>query len=173
MDFLELAKSRYSCRSFDPSKEVEKEKLDKILEAGRVAPTAKNAQEQRILVVDTRKDKEKLEQITPFGWGAPVMLIISFDKNESYKQSVVGFDFGYMDASIVTTHMILEAQTLGLGTTWVGMFDPIKAKELYNIPESYEVVSLLPIGYPSEEAHPSKMHSAIRPKEETIFYDTF
>lgn len=173
MDFLDLAKTRYSCRSFDQTKEVEKEKLDKILDAGRVAPTAKNAQEQRILVVDAKKGKDKLEQITPFGWGAPVMLIISFDKSISYKQAIAGFDFGYMDASIVTTHMILEATNLGLGTTWVGMFNPDKAKELYNIPESYEVVSVLPIGYPAEDAHPSRMHSDIKPKDETIFYDTF
>ena len=173
MDFYELAKGRYSCRAFDQTKEVEKEKLDKILEVGRIAPTAKNEQEQRILVLSKKEDLEKLSQCTTFGWGAPVMLVICFDKETSYKQKYSKYDFGYVDTAIVTTHMILEAQNLGLGTTWIGAFDPYKTKELFNIPDNYEVVSLLPIGYPAEDAHPSMLHYEVRPKEETIFYDKF
>ena len=80
MDFLELAKTRYSCRSFS-SKKVEKEKLEKILEAGRIAPTAVNYQPQRILVLQDPEKLEKLKECTKYGWGAPVIMIICYDKN--------------------------------------------------------------------------------------------
>ena len=144
MDFLELAKERYSCRSFT-DKKVEKEKLEKILEAGRIAPTAVNYQPQRILKL------AKLSECTRFGWGAPVIMIICYDKNISWKRKYDGKDEGIIDASIVTTQMMLEIQDLGLGTTWIGSFDPQKIREVYEIPENLEIVSILPVGYPSED----------------------
>ncbi len=82
-------------------------------------------------------------------------------------------DFGFIDSSIVTTQMMLEIQDLGLGTTWIGAFDPKKIREVYNIPENYEIVALLPVGYPGEDAHPSKLHEDRKPIEETVFYNQF
>lgn len=173
MDFLKLVKNRYSCRSF-LDKPVEQEKLDLILEAGRVAPTARNLQPQKILVLTNKEDLAKLSECTKYGWNAPTVLIICYDKNISYKRdNYDGKDFGYIDTSIVTTQMMLEVTNLGLGTTWVGAFDPEKARLAYNIPESYEVVAILPIGYPSEEAHPSKLHEDRKNIEETVFYNKF
>lgn len=172
MDFLELAKERYSCRSFT-NKPVEQEKLDLILEAGRVAPSARNSQSQKILVITNKEKLERLNECTKYGWNAPVIMIICYDKNISYKRQCDGMDYGFIDGSIVTTHMMFEIQDLGLGTTWIGAFDPAKVHEVYNIPESYEIVALLPVGYPSQEAHPSKLHEDRKPISETVFYNEF
>ena len=172
MDLLELLKERYSCRSFS-DKPVEKEKLDMILEAGRVAPTARNAQPQRILVLTDKEELSKLGECTRFGWNAPVILIICYDKSVIYKRACDGFDFGFMDTSIVTTQMMLEIQDLGLGTTWIGAFDPAKVREVYNVPDNYEVSAILPVGYPSEDAHPSDLHNDRKPINETVFYNKF
>lgn len=172
MDFLELAKERYSCRYFS-DKEIEQGKIDKILEAARLAPTGRNSQSQRILVLTDKKELEKLSGCTPYGWNAPLVFIICYDQNESWKRRSDGFDGGMHDSCIITTHMMLEVTDLGLGSTWVGAFDPIKLKEIYNVPENYEVVAILPVGYPSEEAHPSKLHDDRKPIEEIAFYNKF
>ena len=173
MDFLTLAKERYSCRYFDKERPVEQEKIDKILEVARLAPTGRNSQSQKILVLTDKEQLEKLSGCTQYGWGAPLVLIICYDKNESWKRSCDGADGGIIDMSIITTHMMLEVTDLGLGSTWVGAFDPEKAKEIYNIPKNYEAVAILPIGYPSPEAHPSRLHNDRKPIEEIVFYNKF
>lgn len=158
MDFLELVEERYSCRSFS-TKEVEKEKIEKILKAAQLAPTAKNLQPQRILVLTQKEQLEKLKGCTPYGWNAPVIMILFYDKSVSYKRNKYdNKEFGDIDGSIATTHMMLEAQDLGLGTTWIGHFDPNKLIEIYEVPQNLIPVAILPIGYPSEEARPSKLH---------------
>lgn len=172
MNFLELAKERYSCRSFS-DKKVEMEKLEKILEAGRLSPTGRNNQPQRILVLQNEQELEKLKECTVYGWNAPVIMVICYDKEVSWKRKADGNDGGVVDASIVTTHMMLEIANLGLGTTWIGSFDPEKVKEAYCIPNSYEVVALLPVGYPSEESKPSDNHDKRLPLEETVYWDSF
>lgn len=170
MNFLELAKERYSCRSFD-KREVEKEKIELILEAARVAPTAVNYQPQRILVLTEKEKLAKLSECTRYGWNAPVIMIICYDKNISWKRKFDGRDEGEIDASIVTTHMMLQAQDLGLGTTWIGYFDPEKVREVYEISENLEIVAILPIGYPSEEAKPSSMHYQRNSLEEMVYWN--
>lgn len=172
MDFLELAKERYSCRSF-LDKKVEMEKLEKVLEAGRLAPTGRNNQPQRILVLQDKQELEKLKECTVYGWNAPAIMIVCYDREVSWKRKADGADGGIVDASIVTTHMMLEIANLGLGTTWIGSFDPEKVREVYRIPDSYEVVALLPVGYPSEEAKPSDNHDKRLPLEETVYWDFF
>lgn len=172
MDFLELAKNRYSCRYFS-DKEIEQEKIDKILEAARLAPTGRNSQSHRILVLTDKVEREKLSGCTKYGWNAPLIMIICYDKNESWKRGYDDYDGGTIDASIITTHMMLEVTDLGLGATWVGAFDPVKAREIYNVPENYEIVSILPIGYPSEEAHPSRLHEDRKSIDEFTFYNKF
>lgn len=159
MNFLELSRERYSCRSFS-KREVEKEKIEKILEVARLAPTARNLQPQRILVLTQKEQLEKLSACTQYGWNAPIIMILFYDKSVSYKRDKYdNKEFGDIDISIVTTHMMLEAQSLGLGTTWVGSFDPKKLTEAYEIPQNLIPVAILPIGYPSEDAKPSKLHS--------------
>lgn len=170
MGFLELAKARYSCRSF-LDKKVEKEKLEQILEAGRIAPTAVNYQPQRVLVVQDEKKLERLSECTRFGWGAPVIMIICYDKKVSWKRKFDGQDEGVVDASIATTHMMLEIQELGLGTTWIGSFDPAKVREVYEIPENLEIVAILPVGYPAEGAKPSEAHERRNSMDEMVYWD--
>ena len=170
MDFLELAKSRYSCRSF-LDKEVENEKVLKILEAGRIAPTAVNYQPQRILVLQDKQELEKLSECTRYGWNAPLIMIVCYDKNISWKRKFDNKDEGIVDASIVTTHMMLEVQSLCLGSTWIGYFDPIRTREVYKIPDNLEIVSMIAIGYPSEYAKPSDMHSKRNSLEEIVYWD--
>ena len=172
MDFLELAKERYSCRYFS-DKEVEQEKIDKILEAARLAPTGKNSQSQRILVINDKEELAKLSECTPYGWNAPLVFLICYDKNESWKRHLDNFDGGMQDICIVTTHMMLEVTDLGLGSTWVGAYDPFKARKIYNVPENYEIAAILPVGYPSDVAHPSRLHSDRKPIEEIAFYNKF
>ena len=173
MDFFELAKERYSCRYFDTEKEVEQEKIDKILEVARLAPTGRNSQSQRILVLTDKEELSKLSGCTQYGWGAPLVMIVCYDKNESWRRGCDGADGGLIDACIVTTHMMMEVTELGLGSTWVGAFDPCKACEIYNVPENYEIVAILPIGYPSEEAHPSRLHNDRVSVEKIAFYNKF
>ena len=158
MDFLELVRQRFSCRGFS-NKKVENEKIEKILEAARLAPTARNFQPQRILVLTEEEQLKKLNICTQYGWNAPVVMIIFYDKDTSYKRDKYdNKEFGDIDTSIVTTHMMLEAQDLGLGTTWIGSFDPQKLMETYNVPNNLVPVAILPIGYPSEDVKPSKLH---------------
>ena len=158
MDFLELANQRFSCRGFSDRK-VEDEKVEKILEAAKFAPTARNFQPQKILVLTEEEQLKKINNCTPYCWNAPVIMIIFYDKDISYKRDKYdNKEFGDIDASIVTTHMMLEAQNLGLGTTWVGSFDPQKLMETYNVPNNLVPVAILPIGYPSEEVKPSELH---------------
>ena len=166
MDFLELAKNRYSCRSFS-NKKVEKEKIYKILEAGRIAPTAMNIQPQRILVLEDKEKLEALGKCTRYGWGAP----ICYDKDISWKRKYDNQDEGIVDASIVTTQMMLEVHNLGLGSTWVGYFDPMKVREVYKIPANLEIVSILPIGYPSEDAKPNERHEDRNAIDKMVFWD--
>ena len=146
MNFLQLARDkRYSVRKFK-AQAVEKEKLEYILEAGRVAPTACNYQPQRILVIENEAAHEKLKQCTSWYFGAPVVLMICYDKSTCWKNRTNGTCGGDVDASIVTTQMMLAAAELGLGTTWVGAFNHQKARELFNIPDYLVPVALLPIG---------------------------
>lgn len=158
MDFLELVRGRYSCRNFS-TREVEEEKIEKILEVAKLSPTAKNFQPQRILVLTEIEQIKKLKFCTQYGWNAPIIMILFYDQNVSYKRdNYDNKEFGDIDTSIVATHMMLEIQNLGLGTTWIGSFDSKKLVEVYAIPSNLVPVAILPIGYPSVESKPSKLH---------------
>ena len=173
MSFLQLAKEqRYSVRKFKPQ-QVEREKLELILEAGRVAPTACNYQPQRILVIENDDVLEKLKQCTPYHFDAPLALMICYDKTTVWKNRTNGTIGGDVDASIVTTHMMLEIAELGLATTWVGAFDHQKARELFNIPDYLVPVALLPIGYAADSVEPHPWHWKRFGMEHTVFYNSF
>lgn len=172
MDFSMLAKSRYSCRKFS-NKAVEKDKIDAILTAALEAPTAVNKQPQRILVL-TDPDKLKLlKECTKYSFDAPLCFIICFDKSLAYNRGYDSKNSAEIDASIVTTHMMLQACDLGLGTTWVMAFDPNKAKKCFNIPPQLEILALLPTGYPAEDAEPSQLHSKTISMDEMVSYNDF
>ena len=168
MSFLELAKARWSVRAYD-SRPVEEEKLALILEAGRVAPTACNNQPQRIYVIKSEEARAKLASVCSCTFGAPVILVVCYDTARDWKNPLSpGYESGETDGAIVTTHMMLEAAELGLGSCWVGYFAPDKVKAILNLPENLVVSALLPIGYPAPEAKPAPMHSSFRAFADTI-----
>lgn len=171
MDFSELIKIRYSCRKF-AKRAVEREKIEKILEAGRIAPTAVNFQPQRILVLTDTEQLKKVGECTKYSFDAPLNFLVCYDKNVSWKRGD-GKDFGDIDASIAATHMMLQAAELGIGSTWVGAFNPIKARELFKIPENYEIMGFFPMGYPAEDAKPAPQHEKRADLSELVFYNEF
>lgn len=172
MDLLDLMKERYSVREFE-DKKIEKEKLNKILEAGRVAPTARNIQPQRILVVQEKENLEKLKLCTKYTFDAPVILIICVDKEKAWKCTYDDKNSKEIDPSIVTTQMMLEAFSLGIGSTWVCSFESKKVKEEFNLPENYEPINILPMGYPKEGNMPSVIHGQRLDISQTVFYEGF
>lgn len=172
MEFLELVKKRYSCRKF-LDKPVEKEKIKKVLETARLAPTACNFQPQKIFVITDKMKIEALKECTRFTFGAPVILVVCYNKDESWKRKYDGQDEGIIDCSIVSTHMMLQIAELGLGSTWVGAFNPSKAREILNISENLEIVNLLPFGYPAEDGGPSAMHENRKTLEEITCWEQF
>jgi nitroreductase len=172
MDFLELAKRRYSVRSYY-SKQVEEDKLKKILEAGRVAPTGANRQPQRLIVVREAKGLEKLKKAANV-YGATLVVIVCADHNTSWKRSFDRKDVADIDASIVTAHMMLEATELGLGTIWVCHFNPLILKKEFNIPENIEPINILGIGYGNGAAESPNRHESLRmPLEDFVYYESY
>lgn len=170
MKFLELAKERYSVRKFD-SREIEKEKMDVILEAARVAPTATNAQPQKIYIVESEEGMEKLSECTPCCFNAKTAIIVCYDDEESWKRSKFdGEDSGVIDSAIIGTHIMLQAAELGLGTTWVGFFNPEKVSENFNLPDNIIPKAIFPIGYPAEDCEPSEKHFKRKELSETVKY---
>lgn len=167
MTFAQLAKDRYSVRGF-LDKPIGKEKLDSLLLAAQAAPTACNKQPQRIYVLQSPGALAKAAKCTSFTFGAPIIILVCYDADEVWTRSYDGHGSGDIDASIVTTHIMMEAAELGLGSTWVGCFDPRAVKDLFALPRNIIPVAMLPIGFPDAAA--SKAHTSRKPLEETVTY---
>lgn len=155
MNFEELLKARFSVRKFAETL-VEREKLDKVLQAGRLAPTAKNSQLQKFAVF-TGKELEKVDECTPCRYGAPAVILVCYELTERENWGIVG-------ATIATTAMMFQAQDLGLGTCWVQNFDSEKTKQVLNLPSNIIPVAFLPIGYADIES--SRYHGVRKPMTE-------
>lgn len=154
MDFLEFARKRWSVRSYS-EQPVEDEKIDKILQAAMIAPTAVNYQPEKIYVLKSREALEKIRKITKSTYYAPIVFLICSDTERSWHSPFVRhYNSGEMDASIVCTHMMLEAENLGLGSVWVLLFDPAQVRKAFNLPKNIVPHCLLPVGYPSADAEP-------------------
>ena len=169
MEFREVIKNRYSCKKFSGDK-VAPEKIEAILEAGRVAPTAKNLQEQHVYVVQSEEMLAKIDVLTPCRYNAPTVLVVAFDKNNVFTYPGEKRDSGVEDATIVATHMILAAEDEGVDSCWVNFFDPDKAAEALGLPENEEVLMLMDLGYAAEGAGPLPNHDSRKPLEETVTY---
>jgi len=172
MEYSSLIKERYSVRKFSV-KPVEQSKVTAILEAARAAPTACNKQPQRILVLQDAESMEKLKTCTPCTFDAPMALAVCCNMDEAWVRSFDNYNGGVIDASIVGTHIMLAAHNLGLGSTWVGYFDPAVLRKSFNLPTNIEPVALFPIGYPAPDAKPAHLHAQRRPLEETVVYRSF
>ena len=170
MTFSELARARYSVRSYQSTK-IEDEKLKKILEAGRVAPTACNFQPQKIYAVTSEEGRAKLAQVCKFTFDAPVVMVVAYDTERDWKNKrMPGYSSGETDAAIVCTHMMLQAWELGIGSCWVGCFASDRVKEALDLPANLRVTALMPMGYPAQDATPMEFHTIYRDFDDTIAY---
>lgn len=169
MEFTEVVKSRYSCKKYS-SKQVEQAALEEILEAGRLAPTAKNLQEQHVYVIQSAEALAKVDEVTPCRYGAPTVLMVAFDKTNVFTYPGDERDSGIEDAAIVATHMVLAAANVGVDSCWLNKFDPAQAAEVFGLPENEEVLMLLDLGYAAEGAGPLANHSSRKPLSETVSY---
>ena len=168
MSFWELAKERYSVRKFT-DKKVEQEKLDLILEAGRIAPTGANNQPQKIYVLQSKEALAKINANCKCIFGAQTVLMIVNDRDREWKNPLEpGVSAGVEDVSIVAAHMMLEAWELGIGSCWVNFFSPSAVKKAFDLPQNEEVVLLLPIGYADKLSRPSAMHKKSREMEDMV-----
>ena len=169
MEFMELAKARFSVRRFS-DREVPQEIIEKILTAGHIAPTGCNNQPQRIYVIKSKEGLAKLRECTRCHFDAPLVFAVCFDKRECWTRPYDGKLSGDIDASIVTTHMMLEAAALGIGSCWVMHYRPEALKEMLGLSDEIESTALLVMGYPADDAAPAPGHTELRPMEELVSY---
>ncbi len=172
MEFEKVIKDRYSVRKFKDTP-LSDEVINQILNAGYIAPTGCNFQPQRILVLNTEESLTKLKSCTKCHFDAPCAMLICYNKDESWVRPYDGALSAPVDASIVTTHLMLAAQNLGVGTCWVMHFNPAAMRETFNIPENIIPEALLVMGYPHEDSIPNERHEQFRPLNEIVLYDSF
>ncbi|MBQ6105345.1 MAG: nitroreductase family protein [Lachnospiraceae bacterium] len=170
MEFMELAKKRYSVRKFS-DKPVEKDKLEQILEAGNIAPTAKNQQPQRVYVLQSETALSKLKELTHCAYGAGTVLLFTYNEDEEWKNPLEdGVHSGVEDVSIAATHVMLRAAELGLDTCWCNYFANSKLEEAFEIPANEHSVLIMPVGYAAEDAKPTPLHETYKEIETTVKY---
>lgn len=169
MTFAELIKERYSCKKYD-GRQISKEQLDAILEAGRMAPTAKNLQEQHIYVLQSDEALAIIDRNTPCRYGAPTCLVVAFNRNDVYTYPGGKRSSGIEDAAIVATHMLLAAQAEGVNSCWLNCFDPDKLAADMKLPENEEILMILDLGFAAEGAGPLANHSSRKPLSETVSF---
>lgn len=165
MDFEMVIRTRTATRKFQ-DKVVEESKINKILEAGRLAPTAKNMQPQKILVAKSKEALAKIDEVSPCRYNAPIVLIVCSDKSIAWSKD--DYSTYEMDACIVATHMMLEATNVGVDNVWIEMFDKKKLKELFNLSETIEPICLIPIGYKTTDCPENPMHNKRKSLEEIV-----
>lgn len=167
MSFMELAAERYSVRSYS-ARPVEQEKIDQILKAAQLAPTAVNFQPEMIYVLKSEEAMSKINRLCRCIYGAPMVFLICSDERKTWKsQTERGYSSGEMDCSIVCTHMMLEAWEQGLGSVWVRLFDVKAVAKAFDLPPYIKPICLLPVGYASEDSVPyAPWHDVYKPIEE-------
>ena len=165
--FMDLARERFAVREYAQTP-IEQAKIDSILEAGRLAPTAKNIQPQHIYVLQSLEAIAKINELTRCAYHAPVVFLVCYDTEQVWEKD--GANSGDMDCSIVGTHMMMEATELGLGTCWVKWFEPAEVAAAFELPANHKPSFLMPCGYAAEGAQPSPMHSDRKPLTETVTY---
>ena len=169
MEFKDVVKARYSCKKYS-DRQVEPEKLAAILEAGRLAPTAKNLQEQRVYVVQSAEALARIDEVTPCRYGAPTVLVVAFDKNNVFTYPGGKRDSGIEDATIVATHMILAAADEGVDSCWINFLDPDKLAEVMELPGNEEILMVMDLGYAAEGAGPLPNHGNRKELSGTVTY---
>ncbi len=171
MSIIDVMQERYSERRFSDTP-VKDEDLAAILEAGRLAPTAENKQPQRILVLRDPDDLARVDLCSRCRFGAPLVLVLAFDMTAEARNPDVG-DLGVIDTTIVADHMSLAAAERGVHSCWVGLINPFELRRQFDIPASYRIMGIMPMGYPSEKSRPSRLHRMRKELSETVFFDRY
>lgn len=165
--FMRILASRYSCHSFSDSP-VSESKLEMVLEAGRLAPSAKNLQPTRIWVVKSEDALARLRAVHPC-YGAPIVLIVGCRNEEAWIRESDGVNAAKTDAAIVLTHLMLTATDAGLANMWIWDFNPSKVREALPETREHGVYALLAIGYPADgEGKPTELHFDRKPLKELV-----
>lgn len=157
MEFQDLIRRRYSVRAYRPDP-VEEEKLTRILEAVRLAPTAANRQAFRVMVIQTKGREEELRRVYGREWftQAPLVLAVCALPAEGWVRKFDGWNAAEVDATIAMTHIVLAAAEEGLGTCWIAAFDPGAAREVLGLPVDVVPAAFTPLGYPADSLAPKK-----------------
>ena len=167
MRFNDVLNQRYSCRAFSAQR-VEEEKLDRILEAGRIAPTAVNKQPVHIWAVSLPDMLEAIKGVTWSNYDAPLILVVGCQPTDAWARRYDGKNGAEVDAAIVATYLMLAAVNEGLATLWVGSFDPALLRDILPGAEGYEMVAMINVGYPAAGSEPSAMHGVRKPVGELV-----
>ena len=167
MEFNDVLNRRYSCRAFAAGG-VEQEKVDRILEAGRMAPTAVNKQPVHIWAVSRPETLEAMRGVTRSNYGAPLLLVVGCRPEDAWVRRYDGKNGAEVDATIVATYLMLAAENEGLTTLWVGSFDPALLRDILPGAEEYELVAMINVGYPAAGCEPSAMHGVRKPVGELV-----
>lgn len=167
MEFEEVIRKRTSVRKFS-DKTLEQEKLNKILETGRLAPTAKNSQPNKIYVVKSKEGLEKIDKASRCRYGASTVLIICGNKEEAYHKGE--YSTYEMDSCIIATHMMLEATNLDVDNIWIESFNESILREEFNIPNDFIPVCMLPLGYKAEDCPQNPLHNIRKSIEDLVEY---
>jgi nitroreductase len=168
MEFPELIQARYSVRAYQPDP-VDDAKLQQVLEAARLAPTAANHQPFGVVVIHTVGREAEIRLIYHREWllQAPLILCVCGIPAGGWVRGLDGKNYTDVDAAIVMDHLILAATHLGLGTCWIAAFNPEAVRNMLGLPAGVEPVALTPLGYPADESHPKER----KPLAELVHYD--
>ncbi len=166
MAIIEAIRKRYSCRNY-ADKPIEKKQLDEIMEAARLAPSAKNLQDWRFVVVTDKKTKAKVAEAAnnQTFLEKAAAIIVACSNNDDVMRC--GQKIAPIDVAIALEHIALQAAELGIGTCWVGSFFPEKIKTLLGIPQDIEIIELMAMGYPTDK--PGKPNRV--PLENIVCYE--
>ncbi|NCD23000.1 MAG: nitroreductase [Spartobacteria bacterium] len=153
--FLELAEKRRSVRAYK-SDDVPEDLLQTVLEAARLAPSAVNKQPWRFIVVRSETGRRALgaAYAREWFWKAPVVIAVCILPGEAWTRSFDGKNYAMVDGALAMDHLQLAAAELGLGTCWIGAFDPAAAREILNLPDGVEILGMTPLGFPDVEPNP-------------------
>ena len=167
MSFLDLANKRSSVRGYDPEP-PDDPTLNKVLEAGRIAPSAANLQPWHFVVIRDRGQREALQEAykKEWFWKAPVIIVVCVEPSKAWTRQD-GKNYAAGDGAIAMDHMTLCAADLGLGTCWVGAFDPAKVKSILGLPDGVEPLVMTPLGKPAAPCLPKKRKAL----DQIVHYD--
>ncbi len=167
MEFINVCKEREATRKFK-DEPVDGEIIRKILEVGRLAPTAKNQQPQKIYVVSSKEGLNKIDKASPCRYNAPTVLLVCSDKRVAWSKE--NYSTYEMDTCIVATHLMLGATNYGVDNIWIEMFDKDIIKSEFNLGEDIEPICLIPLGYKAEDYAGNPLHNKRKELEEIVQY---